>query len=279
MSRTSLSDATRWVETHLNVGRVQRTRGHGGSSWAAMHVLEMEGGKKLFLKTSRDGAAGLEMFQGEAMGLNAMHHTQTMCVPQVHHVDLAEGSNESYILMDFLEFGGRGSQQDFGRRLARMHLAEPMSEEAKQGRFGFPVNNTIGGTPQPNPWMDNWVEFFRTQRLQHQLRLAQDGELSKLGDKLCNKLEDYFDGIDVKPSTLHGDLWSGNIASCNGEPSVFDPACYYGHHEAEFGMSWCAGFTSAFWNGYRELIAKVRKLWTIHAVYSMGRLRFSLSYR
>lgn len=39
---------------------------------------------------------------------------------------------------------------------------------------------------------------------------------------------------------LHGDLWSGNIGSVGGQPSVFDPAVYYGHSEAEFGMSWCA---------------------------------------
>ena len=58
----------------------------------------------------------------------------------------------------------------------------------------------------------------------------------------------------VRPSILHGDLWSGNSASVGGEPCVFDPACYYGHHEAEFGMSWCAGFASSFWKGYRSLI-------------------------
>ena len=46
----------------------------------------------------------------------------------------------------------------------------------------------------------------------------------------------------VKPSILHGDLWSGNIGAVDGEPSIFDPASYYGHHEAEFGISWCAGF-------------------------------------
>lgn len=279
MSRTSVSDASRWVESHLNVGRVQRTRSNGGSSWAAMHVLETEGGKKLFLKTSRNGAEGLEMFQGEAIGLNAMHHTHTMVVPKVYHVGVAEGGLESYILMDFLEFGGRASQQEFGRKLAQMHLAEPMADEAKRGSFGFPVQNTIGGTPQPNAWNDDWVEFFRTQRLQHQLRLARDAELSKLGDKLCNKLDDYFEGIEVKPSTLHGDLWSGNIASCNGEPSVFDPACYYGHHEAEFGMSWCAGFTSGFWNGYRELISKVRGLVTFPLPAIERRLLCHVSHR
>lgn len=35
----------------------------------------------------------------------------------------------------------------------------------------------------------------------------------------------------MKPSVLHGDLWSGNIGSVNGKPCIFDPAVYYGHHE------------------------------------------------
>jgi Fructosamine kinase len=30
---------------------------------------------------------------------------------------------------------------------------------------------------------------------------------------------------------LHGDLWSGNIGSADGQPTVYDPAVYYGHHE------------------------------------------------
>eukprot|EP00959_Pyramimonas_sp_CCMP1952_P386303 8096057-Pyramimonas_sp.AAC.1 len=70
-------------------------------------------------------------------------------------------------------------------------------------------------------------------------------------------------GITVKPSILHGDLWSGNVSGVNGEPGpsqvpltgiaytstyrrlrIFDPACYYGHHEAEWGMSWCARYAA-----------------------------------
>ena len=35
--------------------------------------------------------------------------------------------------------------------------------------------------------------------------------------------------------------WSGNIAAVEGRPTIFDPATYYGHAEAEWGMSWCAG--------------------------------------
>lgn len=37
--------------------------------------------------------------------------------------------------------------------------------------------------------------------------------------------------VQVKPCVLHGDLWSGNIASADGQPAIFDPAVYYGHHE------------------------------------------------
>lgn len=62
--------------------------------------------------------------------------------------------------------------------------------------------------------------------------------------------------MQVKPCVLHGDLWSGNISSVDGQPAIFDPAVYYGHSEAEFGMSWCAGFSQDFYAGYHEVIPK-----------------------
>ena len=39
------------------------------------------------------------------------------------------------------------------------------SEEAKAGKVGFDFDNTIGATPQPNGWMDDWVEFYRERRM------------------------------------------------------------------------------------------------------------------
>lgn len=62
--------------------------------------------------------------------------------------------------------------------------------------------------------------------------------------------------MQVKPSVLHGDLWSGNISGVEGKPSIFDPAVYYGHSEADFGMSWCAGFSSAFYDAYFRVLPK-----------------------
>ncbi len=66
----------------------------------------------------------------------------------------------------------------------------------------------------------------------------------------------YECNVQVKPSVLHGDLWSGNISGVDGEPSIFDPAVYYGHSEADFGMSWCAGFSSAFYDAYHRVLPK-----------------------
>ena len=70
-------------------------------------------------------------------------------------------------------------------------------ENARQGRFGFAVDNTIGGTPQPNSWMDDWVDFFRERRLRHQLNLAGDARMSELGERLCANLHKLFEGVEA----------------------------------------------------------------------------------
>ncbi|CAE7207024.1 unnamed protein product [Symbiodinium natans] len=69
-------------------------------------------------------------------------------------------------------------------------------------------------------------------------------------------LEALFADGEVKPSLLHGDLWNGNMAgSPMGQPpALFDPAAYFGHSEAEFGMAWCADFDEKFWQGYRSIM-------------------------
>lgn len=164
---------------------------------------------------------------------------------------------------------GRYDGAELGRQLARMHLAEPSDPTALAGKFGFSVENTIGGTPQPNQWSDSWIEFFRERRLRHQVKLANDARLSRLGDKICAGMEIFFDGITVRPSVLHGDLWSGNIAGVDGMPCIFDPATYYGHHEAEFGMSWCAGFGQGFWDSYHTVIPRERGWEVRHDLYTL----------
>ena len=70
--------------------------------------------------------------------------------------------------------GRGGDAQTFGRAMARMHLATPKDPEAASGKFGFPVDNTIGATPQPNGWDDDWIKFWSEKRMAHQVNLAGD---------------------------------------------------------------------------------------------------------
>ena len=88
--------------------------------------------------------------------------------------------------------------------------------------------------------------------------MTRDARLKALGSRVAERIETFFHGISVSPSLLHGDLWSGNMGSTAQGPCVFDPACYYGHSEAEFGMSWCAGFGPDFWKVLEALRPRAR---------------------
>ncbi|KAH9788093.1 protein-ribulosamine 3-kinase [Citrus sinensis] len=193
-----------------------------------------------FVKTNR--SIGPSMFEGEALGLGAMYETRTIRVPRPFKVG-ALPTGGSYIIMEFIEFGSsRGNQSVFGKKLAEMHKA------GKSGKgFGFDVDNTIG----------RYGPYAHEHRLGYQLKLALDqygdSTIYQRGHRLMKNLAPLFEGVNVEPCLLHGDLWSGNISSDkNGEPVILDPACYYGHNEAEFGMSWCAGFGGSFYNSYFE---------------------------
>ena len=270
-----LDEIKLWIDANLASklgGGVKSVRGGaGGSGWAQTHVLELRGGGKLFAKIAR-GRGKDEMFRGELEGLNAMNGTNTVGVPRAFHCDdLYGGAGKgSWILMEYLDLSSRLDQAELGLRLGQMHLADPVprpwgeadddveEEEGRNDSFGFYVDNTIGATPQPNGWTETWADFYREKRLLHQLELTGDSKLMKLGDKALDRLEDVFGPCEpIKPSILHGDLWSGNVAAdAKGNPVIFDPASYYGHHEAEFGMSWCASFTENFWAAYHDVVPK-----------------------
>ena len=79
-----------------------------------------------------------------------------------------------------------------------------------------------------------------------------------MADRLLDHLEELFNGLEIIPSLLHGDLWGGNTAALEeGIPVVYDPACYYGHHEADLSMmNMFGGFSSYFYGAYHEVIPK-----------------------
>ncbi|KAJ2287479.1 hypothetical protein IWW55_006716, partial [Coemansia sp. RSA 2706] len=123
-------------------------------------------------------------------------------------------------------------------------------------QFGFEKDNWIGSTPQVNGWHDSWVELLH-RRLKFQFDRARfDDNTQKTAEELLSRLPDFFAGIEIKPSLVHGDLWSGNCAADeHGEPVIFDPAAYWGHHESELGiMRMFGGYSQDFYDAYHERI-------------------------
>ncbi|GAA0167611.1 kinase [Lithospermum erythrorhizon] len=240
-----------WILTEGNATQITRISPVGGGCVNLATRYDTDAGS-FFVKTNR--SIGPSMFQGEAIGLNAMYETKSIRVPKPFKVgSLPTGG--SFIIMEFIEYGAsRGNQYVLGMKLAEMHK----SAKSEKG-FGFYVDNTIGSTPQVNTWTPDWIEFYAEHRLGYQLKLAReqfgDSTIYERGQRLVKNIKPIFEGAVIEPCLLHGDLWSGNI-SCdkNGEPVILDPACYYGHNEAEFGMSWCAGFGESFYKAYFEVM-------------------------
>ncbi|MCA9646774.1 MAG: fructosamine kinase family protein, partial [Myxococcales bacterium] len=104
----------------------------------------------------------------------------------------------------------------------------------------------------------DWATFYVEQRLEPQLKLAQNSGLasSKLRhgfSKLLPKVADLVG--DAEPaSRLHGDLWGGNLhTSPSGEPVLIDPAAYAGHREMDLAMMRLfGGFGEGVFAAYEE---------------------------
>ena len=109
-----------------------------------------------------------------------------------------------------------------------------------------------------NTQTEDWIEFWREQRLGFQLNLAkQNGaslSLYNKGTELLNNLYVFYSDYTPQASLLHGDLWSGNYGYLKeGTPVIFDPAVYYGDREADIAMTeMFGGFPDEFYSAYNQ---------------------------
>jgi len=206
-----------------------------------------------FVKT-RSGD-NLEIYASESKGLEAIVETDTLRVPVPQFYGHME--DHCFFIMEYIDLFPHTpkSLRALGLNLAKMHAMEGPLD------FGFDMNNTIGTTPQENAWTESWIEFYKEHRLKPMFKIIHDKyddtEILKKGYLLLKKLEVFFQGIEIKPSLIHGDLWSGNTAAdSDGNPVVFDPAAYYGHHEADLSIaSMFSGFTPEFYEAYYSIIS------------------------
>jgi len=217
----------------------------GGSINTAYHLQSSD--HSYFIKLNQ--AHLFAMFEAEARGLEEMRLLGCIRIPEVICYGQADG--HSYIVLEYIELGSlRGhAGQLLATQLAQMHAQQ-------QPYFGWFIDNTIGSTPQINDREHDWLSFWQQHRLGQQLKFAAQngygGQLQYKGQKLMEKLPAFFIGYSPTPALLHGDLWGGNAgADSQGNPVIFDPACYYGDREADIAMTELfGGFGSDFRAAY-----------------------------
>ncbi len=221
----------------------------GGGCINSSFRIELSNGQRAFVKYNDREMT--HFFESEIDGLSRIHQSGAIRVPCV----LGAGSVDGvpFLVLEWIEQGKRkhGFSNLFARQLADLHR-----ESSEQ--FGFERDGLIGATVQPNPKGHDWVEFWAENRFGYQLRLAYengftDKDFQSRGEKLISKLGQLIK-TNESPALIHGDLWSGNyFCDQDGSPVVFDPAVYFAHREAEFGMTTLfGGFEASFYEAYSE---------------------------
>ena len=202
--------------------------------------------RSFFLKTNR--ASFLSQFDDEIASLKELAATGAVRIP----TPIASGisSDKSYLIMEYIEQGnpGKRSWATLGQQLAALH-------QNVYPTFGWNRDNAIGATQQRNEPCDDWVAFYREQRLGFQLELAARNGL-QLANRcaLLESVPHFFRNYKPAASLLHGDLWSGNVSfDRQGQPFLFDPCCYYGDRETDLAFTeFFGGFSPEFYVAYKD---------------------------
>jgi len=216
-----------------------------GGCIASTNLVKTISNRTFFLKSYKTS----DMHHIEARGLKELAKPDIIKTPNIIKV------TDSFLLLEFIKEGCKDDNffELFAAQFAQLH-------SYTNDKFGFDDNNFIGSTEQiNNSHRENWSEFYWTNRLLYQFKLAEKkgyitAELSAQFAKLENIIEKIIQ-TEEKPSLLHGDLWSGNfMINENTQPVLIDPAIYYGNREADLAMTKLfGGFSEDFYDTYNEI--------------------------
>ncbi len=251
---TSLKDALSFY--FGNSIKIRQTERISGGDINEAYKLLLSDGTHIFMKSNTK--ANASFFAAEVLGLAAIAKTGTIGTPHILCTGTDEGRGGcSFLLLEFVEGKKRIADfwEVFAQQLAAMHQA-PAEGFVSGGRYGFIEDNYIGAGRQVNTAYDSWPVFFRSCRLEPQLRCAAR-YFDKSDVKRISGFLEHIDSILVEPahpSLLHGDLWSGNFITGNdGRAWLIDPAVYVGHAEADLAMTELfGGFPQSFYEAYAK---------------------------
>ena len=200
----------------LLCGTLRRSEEPGGGSLSRLARITLDDGREAVVKT---GPAP----ETEAAMLRAIRAAGAPA-PEVLAVD-----RDVLVLEVLPNDGGLGSAwTDLGSVLARLHAAQGEN-------YGWTADFAFGPVAIINQSSGDWPRFWSENRLLVNIPhvgATMARRLERLSADLPNRLPRR-----PAPSLLHGDLWGGNVlVSGRSVSGLIDPACYYGHAEADLGM-------------------------------------------
>lgn len=231
-------------------------RAVSGGDISACYVAQCHQ-KSFFIKLNKLKHAGL--FEAEEQGLNAIESVNELNCPKP--LAYFKTDNWQCLILEHLNIVNQGNESLLGRKLAHFHRSSYLNhidnKTSQNKTYGFEKDNYIGLSTQKNMWSGNWCDFWLQCRLKPQLVQASKTGLfsSELLNTLSEAISSLLKAHEPEPCLLHGDLWSGNKAYLdNGEPVIYDPACYYGDRETDIAMTELfGGFTGQFYRAYNNV--------------------------
>ena len=210
-----------------------------------------------FAKVNSDPVSK-DMFEKEALGLELLKDKAQISVPEVISTGIID--RKSYLILNWIDKGKFTAinNESIARQLAILH-------KTSNDYFGLNYDNYIGTLHQKNIRNKDWLEFYFSNRIEYQLRLAIDSNLMQ--KSYIKKVELMFSRLEpdypiTSPALLHGDLWSGNFMVDDKNQAVFiDPAIYYGNREMDIAMmKLFGGFESDVFKIYDQIFP-LEHLW------------------
>lgn len=220
-----------------------------GGSINQVFLLETSAEKMVVKLNEADRFPG--MFDAEKEGLECLKNTRSIDVPEVFSYGRINSS--AYLLLEFKPEGKKHPRfwEIFAEKLATLH-------KNTASYFGFSNSNYIGSLPQYNDKMSSGAEFYISQRLEPQFKMAsKNGFAFENLDRLFKIISEEIP--QEKPSLIHGDLWGGNyLVNKKGLPCLIDPATCYACREMDLAMmKLFGGFPEQVFTKYNQIFPLV----------------------
>jgi len=189
------------------------------------------------------GDIGKAMVSSEFYSMTTMHQVISDSTPApIAWGTYASNPNIHFFLCRFVDVINEVPDvETFTVKIAELHA----QSSSPNGKYGFPVPTYMGQMAQYHTWTESWEVFFTLsmERLMTTIEESQgpDEELRKLFGQTMSMLVPQLlrpletGGRQIKPSLVHGDLYSGNVSVDveTGRPVLYDATCLYAHNECK----------------------------------------------